>query len=543
MEFKQGHPLAQRRGRALHLPPPRRGQLRPLPVQPDPQGGAEPAARVTATASSRTGGWWCSAPRRTSRRACTRCRCGRRRSSPPSTPPPRPRRPGYLGKVGNAELVRGISDALTLQRIAKTEKPTRRIYEDLIAVGDARGRRVLLARPRRGGAPGAHGGAAPHRRAHHRRVREGRRRCRSAPSSAITEADAKQATLMLKVRPEELTNAEAYMQALTELRQQRGPPHHACKEIRYIDLARVEALEKQVIEETDRVSAGCVDFFQKGEALPAGGRAAGRAAGQAGAGADDDRSSRRSPRTSRRWARAWRCWARWWAACRWAIRWRARRSSRASPSCSPGSTACARASRSSARSWWAARSARSSAPSSSCSAQNIESALVGGRHAGEVRRGHVAASPSSSRSWRAASVSSTSSSSPSPRSARSCSRPSARKKQALVDERQRRAQNLFSAAERILVGVQRRAKSFKSDDELNTYFASDAMVQKLRQLAEQLMELQDSVRADEVLSRVKTRAPGRAAGPARPPGSLRGRRRPSSSSASTASTSTPSRSS
>ena len=43
------------------------------------------------------------------------------------------RAPGYLGKVGNAELVRGISDALTLPRAAETEKPTRRIYEDLVA--------------------------------------------------------------------------------------------------------------------------------------------------------------------------------------------------------------------------------------------------------------------------------------------------------------------------------------------------------------------------------------------------------------------------
>ncbi|HZI13640.1 MAG TPA: AAA family ATPase, partial [Myxococcus sp.] len=78
------------------------------------------------------------------------------------------------------------------------------------------------------------------------------------------------------------------------------------------------------------------------------------------------------------------------------------------------------------------------------------------------------------------------------------------RKQALVDERQRRAQGLFSAADRILQGVQRRSKSFKTDDELNAYFAADAMIQKLRQLAEQLMELQDSVRADELLSRIKS---------------------------------------
>ena len=40
--------------------------------------------------------------------------------------------PGYLGKVGNAELVRGISDALTIERIATAQTPTRRTFEDVI---------------------------------------------------------------------------------------------------------------------------------------------------------------------------------------------------------------------------------------------------------------------------------------------------------------------------------------------------------------------------------------------------------------------------
>jgi hypothetical protein len=38
----------------------------------------------------------------------------------------------YLAKVGNAELVRGISEALTLRRMASVEKPTRQSYEDVV---------------------------------------------------------------------------------------------------------------------------------------------------------------------------------------------------------------------------------------------------------------------------------------------------------------------------------------------------------------------------------------------------------------------------
>ncbi len=78
------------------------------------------------------------------------------------------------------------------------------------------------------------------------------------------------------------------------------------------------------------------------------------------------------------------------------------------------------------------------------------------------------------------------------------------KKQALLDERQRRASSLFDAADRILQGIARRARGFKTADELNAYFASDAMVAKLRQIAEQLLALGDSVKADELGSRLKS---------------------------------------
>ncbi len=78
------------------------------------------------------------------------------------------------------------------------------------------------------------------------------------------------------------------------------------------------------------------------------------------------------------------------------------------------------------------------------------------------------------------------------------------KKQQLLDERQRRAQNIATAAERILESVNRRAKSFGEDDELNAYFASDAMVLKLRELVGQLVELGDTVKADEIESRLKS---------------------------------------
>ncbi len=77
------------------------------------------------------------------------------------------------------------------------------------------------------------------------------------------------------------------------------------------------------------------------------------------------------------------------------------------------------------------------------------------------------------------------------------------KKQSLVDARQRRAGNLLSSAERILGGVARRAKGFDDQDDLNAYFASDPMIMKLRQIADQLRELGDAVKADDVDARLK----------------------------------------
>ncbi len=79
-----------------------------------------------------------------------------------------------------------------------------------------------------------------------------------------------------------------------------------------------------------------------------------------------------------------------------------------------------------------------------------------------------------------------------------------KRKQVLVDERNRRGQNLFDAADRILQSVTRRATTFTTDDELNTYFAADPMIQKLRSLTAQLLDLKDSVKADELESRLKT---------------------------------------
>ncbi len=78
------------------------------------------------------------------------------------------------------------------------------------------------------------------------------------------------------------------------------------------------------------------------------------------------------------------------------------------------------------------------------------------------------------------------------------------RKLALVEARNRRASALMSAAGRILKGIKSRVDSLESINEINGYFASDLMIEKVRDLIDQLKELDDSVKVDDVQSRLKT---------------------------------------
>lgn len=78
------------------------------------------------------------------------------------------------------------------------------------------------------------------------------------------------------------------------------------------------------------------------------------------------------------------------------------------------------------------------------------------------------------------------------------------KRQQLVEARSRRAESLVSAADRIMQGINSRASRQEDADALRSYFVSDPMVDKVRQISKQLEQLGDSVRMEDVLSRLKT---------------------------------------
>ena len=76
------------------------------------------------------------------------------------------------------------------------------------------------------------------------------------------------------------------------------------------------------------------------------------------------------------------------------------------------------------------------------------------------------------------------------------------RKQGLLDDRQRQGQRLLDAADRVLKGIVGRIERFENIEEMNAWFISDPMVEKVRELAEDLRDLDQAVAADELLARL-----------------------------------------
>ncbi|TYQ15588.1 UNVERIFIED_CONTAM: Holliday junction resolvasome, helicase subunit [Acetivibrio alkalicellulosi] len=78
------------------------------------------------------------------------------------------------------------------------------------------------------------------------------------------------------------------------------------------------------------------------------------------------------------------------------------------------------------------------------------------------------------------------------------------KKQSILDRQNKKITALMSAADRLLKGIGNRLNSFNEIEEINGYFASDIMIEKVRDIASQLISLNDTVKSDEIQSRLKT---------------------------------------
>ncbi len=409
---------------------------------------------------------------------------------------------GFLGSVGNAELVRGISDCLSIRRFIVDQTPSRQIYEDLIAavtrtidayhwlgdqteVGDLKSVLTQI------------------RETSELIVDEFEKvvQIKKQAAEALAAVAKKVDEVVRGLRPESWEKVDDFMGGLTALRTQRGQLI-TLKEMRYIDLPRIDELEKSVIDNFDTVSKATVQFLLRDDAL-------------APLVADLDALEKKSKVTEK--------------------------TNEMQPilgdveRVSEGLNVLSEIAANLQVDDPTARTTILEGISEVFGTLNRVRATVENRRKellGSEGRAEFAAQ------FKLLSQAVTSSIGMADTPDK-CDEQLSRlmvqleeleakfsefdeflgelttkreeiyeafgqKKQQLLDERQRRVQNLWNAAERILQGIGRRAKSFKGEDDLNAYFASDAMILKLRELGEKILELGDTVKADEVESKLKS---------------------------------------
>ncbi len=77
-----------------------------------------------------------------------------------------------------------------------------------------------------------------------------------------------------------------------------------------------------------------------------------------------------------------------------------------------------------------------------------------------------------------------------------------RRREELLSDRRRRAEAIWSSGERLLAAIRKKAFTLGGREDLEGYFASDALVAKARELPERLRQLGDAVRGDEFEGRL-----------------------------------------
>jgi hypothetical protein len=167
----------------------------------------------------------------------------------------------YLAKVGNPALVRGISDAFAIRKLALTDSPTRRTFEELctqtaraiddhywIGHTEAFDLKSALKDVRK---------SADAVLLEFEKVEA----YKAQAEKSLADAAEAQKELFRSQRPEDLPSAESYLSALSALRTQRGKLV-GLRELRYVDLAAIDVLEKGVDLRFGEVRGSCVSYFE-----------------------------------------------------------------------------------------------------------------------------------------------------------------------------------------------------------------------------------------------------------------------------------------
>nr|BFE67182.1 hypothetical protein GCM10020092_004830 [Actinoplanes digitatis] len=173
---------------------------------------------------------------------------------------------GPLDRVGNADLVRGIADALSVARMVDEMTPSAAVFEAIIAactrlfdhyhwlgerdLGDLR---TPLSEVR---------ATAEQVLDEYESVQA----LTAQATAAVDEAGAATASLIRRARGEVPTTTDAWIGQLATLRQAQGRIV-TLRELRYVDLARLDGLERDLSAEVESTARRAVEFLQREDAF------------------------------------------------------------------------------------------------------------------------------------------------------------------------------------------------------------------------------------------------------------------------------------
>ncbi|MEU7257544.1 DNA repair ATPase [Streptomyces rimosus] len=179
---------------------------------------------------------------------------------------------GPLARVGNAELVRGVSDALSVARMATDMAPAGPVFEAIAAAAARVADRHHWLDEADLGALGEPLEAV--RAAAHQVVEEFARvtELRHRAATALAEATERTTALVRRIRGEQPTTADAWVNGLTELRHAQGHLE-TLRETRHIDLDRLAELSAGLADDLADAGRRAVAFFSGEDAFAATHRA------------------------------------------------------------------------------------------------------------------------------------------------------------------------------------------------------------------------------------------------------------------------------
>ncbi|MFV5212387.1 DNA repair ATPase [Azonexus caeni] len=173
---------------------------------------------------------------------------------------------GFFGRIGNADLVRGISELNAIARAVREQVPTRTAYEDLIRqCSRAQDAYFWIAEPEAGGLGDELRAIADGARltlAEFEKVDSIRRET----AQALAAAEAEQRELVNRIAGMLWRSSDEFVSALNLLRERRGRLQ-TLKELRYADLPRIEAMDQALADEQNRVGERAMQFLASADAF------------------------------------------------------------------------------------------------------------------------------------------------------------------------------------------------------------------------------------------------------------------------------------